>query len=146
MRILRSTEMLHPVLKECVTKIEKEIIAVHNAPMRLFETGRTNERHRSLVEKGKARSLISKHIFNLDNDPPLYSCAIEYVYYDGKWSWNLRDTTVESWYKVFGNLVLDLCPELKWMGNNRKSVNYCCFELRDEIIYENINKYPCVVY
>ena len=69
-----------------------------------------------------------------------------YVFYDEKWSWNLRDSTIMSWYILFGNLVLDLCPELSWRGFNRKNVNYCHFELRQAIIIDNLDKFPCVTF
>ena len=117
----------------------------HNIPIRLFETGRTHERHSILINKGKTKDLASRHLYNLENDPILYSTAIDYVYFDNKWSWNLRDSTIQSWYALFGNLVLDICPELNWGGFNRKSVNYNHFELRREIIINNLELIPCVI-
>ena len=144
MKILRTTEMLHPILNECVSKIQKEEIINYNIPMRLFETGRLHDRHQILIQRGKTKDIMSNHLFKLDNDPPLYATAIDYVYYDGKWSWNLRDSTITAWYILFGNLVLDICPELKWEGMNRKSTNYCHFELRREVMINKLNIYPCV--
>ncbi len=145
MKIQRSTEMLHPILKENIKKIQKEIIDTYNIPIRLFETGRTHSRHQMLLDKGKTKEAISMHLYNLSNTPPLYTTAVDYVVYNGKWSWNLRDSTVSSWYALFGNLVMDICPELIWSGLNRKSVNFCHFELSKESIYSNIEKIPCVV-
>jgi len=113
--------------------------------MRLFETGRDHSRHEILINKGKTKDLISRHLYNLENDPPLYATAIDYVYYDQKWSWNLRDGTTTAWYILFGNLVLDLCPELKWGAYNRKSVNYCHFELRYAVIQSKLDDTPCVM-
>jgi len=144
MKIRRSTDMLHPILTDCVRRINSNIIDVYNIPMRLFETGRDHDRHEMLINKGKTKDLISMHLYNLEHKPPLYSTAVEYVYFDTKWSWNLRDSTINSWYILFGNLVLDVCPELKWFGNNRKSVNYCYFELKQDIIISNLKKFPCV--
>lgn len=145
MQIIRSTNMLHPILLNCLNKIQKNVIDAHSVPMRLFETGRTHERHAQLLSKGKTRDVVSGHLFNLDNDPPLYTTSVEYVYYDGKWSWNLRDSTIQSWYYIFGNLVLDECPELEWGGNNRKQTNYCQFTLRYAIIIDKLGEFPCVV-
>lgn len=145
MKILRSQEMCHPILIGCVEKIQTSILNKHNVPMRLFETGRTHDRHNMLIQRGKAREVMSRHLYNLDNDPPLYATAVDYVFYDKKWSWNLRDSTVQSWYILFGNLVLDECPELQWSGMHRKSVNYCHFELRRDVIIDNIDKIQCVV-
>ena len=143
MKILRTTEMLHPVLIKSVNKIQK-IIDQHNIPMRLFETGRTHKRHSILISKGKARDVISRQRFNLENDPPLYATGLEYVYYDNRWSWNLRDSSIKAWYELFGNLVLDACPELEWGGFNRKSTNYCYFQLRYAILVDNLDSIPCV--
>jgi len=145
MKIIRSTEMVHPILSSCIEKIQKEVIDAHNMPIRLFETGRVHDRHQKLINKGKTKDIISNHLFDLKNDPPLYTTAVDYVYHDGKWSWNLRDSTVQSWYIIFGNLVLDVCPELKWGGFNRKSVNYCHFELYYDILLSNISAIPCVL-
>lgn len=145
MKIKRSTEMLHPVLIECVKKIQKDVIDAHNMPIRLFETGRLHERHKMLISKGRTKDLISGHLYNLENDPPLYSKAVDYVFYDGRWSWNLRDSTITSWYNIFGNSVMDVCPELDWYGVNRKSVNFCHFLLREAVVIENLDEIPCVV-
>ena len=145
MKIQRTTEMLHPILVQCLGRIQKNVIDAHNVPMRLFETGRTHDRHASLINKGKTKDIMSKHLYNLENEPPLYATAVEFVYYDGKWSWNLRDSTISSWYQIFGNLVLDECPELQWSGFSRKSINYCQFQLRYAILVDNLDKTPCVV-
>lgn len=135
--------MLHPVLKDSVHKI-KDIIIEHHIPMKLFETGRDRDRHEMLLNKGKTKDLLSCHLYNLENDPPLYATAVDYVYFDSKWSWNLRDSTTNSWYILFGNLVLDDCPELEWSGLNRKSVNFCHFKLRKEEVISKLHKFPCV--
>jgi len=145
MKIQRNTDALHPIMKVCVRKIQTEIIDTHNIPIRLFETGREHGRHEMLISKGKTKDIISHHLYNLENKPPLYATAIDYVYFDSKWSWNLRDSTTNSWYILFGNLVLDACPELQWSGMNRKSVNYCHFELKREAILEAMKDVPCVI-
>jgi len=98
-----------------------------------------------LINKGKTKDIVSRHLYNLENDPPLYATAIDYVYYDKKWSWNLRDSTTISWYNLFGNLVLDCCPELSWGGFHRKSINYCHFELRYDIVLAKQEEIPCVM-
>jgi len=145
MKIYRNLSVLHPVLAQCVRKIQSSIIDTHNVPMRLFETGRDHERHEMLINRGKTKNIVSRHLYNLENDPPLYATAIDYVHYDKKWSWNLRDGTTTAWYILFANLVLDACPELKWGGSNRKSVNFCHFELSKEIIISKLDEIPCVV-
>ncbi len=145
MKIQRSKEMLHPVIVNCVDLIKRDVLDAHKMPLRLFESGRVHERHNMLIQRGKTKDIMSRHLYNLDHEPPLYATAIDYVFYDKRWSWNLRDSTISSWYILFGNLVLDVCPELKWSGQNRKSVNYCHFELRREIIIDNLDKIPCVV-
>jgi len=142
---MRTTETCHPVLVTCLERIKKEIIDTHKIPMRVFETGRVHDRHEMLIQRGKTKDIFSRHLFNLENDPPLYATAVDYVYYNGKWSWNLRDSTINAWYDLFGNLVLDLCPELEWSGQNRKSRNYCHFQIRCDILVGNLDKYPCVV-
>jgi len=113
--------------------------------MRLFETGRDHDRHEMLVKKGKTKDIVSRHLYNLQNVPPLLTTAVDYVYFDTKWSWNLRDSTVNSWYLTFGNLVLDVCPELQWSGMNRKSVNFCHFEIKRQVLVDNLKNTPCVV-
>ena len=133
MKIIRDLDLLHPILKDNVLKIQKEIIDAHNMPMRVFETGRTKERHEFLLQRGKTKDVISRHRFAVSRIPPIYATAVDFVYYDGKWSWNLRDSTISAWYTLFGNLVVDLCPDLLWYGYNRKSVNLCHFELNKKI-------------
>lgn len=145
MKIVRTTEATHPILVNCINRIQKNIIDLHSIPIRVFETERDHERHNILIKKGKTRNIVSRHLFNLDNDPPLYNTAVDYVYYDEKWSWNLRNNTIKSWYVLFGNLVLDLCPELDWAGLDRKSVNYCHFQLKENIIFNNLDGCPCVL-
>jgi len=145
MKILRSLDMLHPVLTSCVSRIQNEVINKHNIPIRLFETGREHDRHQTLLQRSKTQDVYSRHLFDLENDPPLYATAVDYVYYDKRWSWNLRDQTITSWYILFGNLVLDTCPELTWGGKNRKSTNFNHFALRDGVIAEFMDKYPCTV-
>lgn len=145
MKILRTTEMLHPTLLGCVSRIQKEVVLKHSVPIKLFETGRTHERHSTLIQRGKTRDIVSRHLFNLENDPPLYTTAVDFVYFDDKWSWNLRDGSVMAWYTLFGNLVLDTCPELTWGGIDRKSINYCHFQLKESVVRANFDKFPCVV-
>ncbi|MCP4370029.1 MAG: M15 family metallopeptidase [Deltaproteobacteria bacterium] len=145
MKIQRSLDNLHPIMAECVRKIQRDVIDAHNIPIRLFETGREHDRHEMLVSKGKTKDIISHHLYNLKNDPPLYATAVDYVYFDSKWSWNLRDATTNSWYILFGNLVLDACPELQWSGMNRKSVNYCHFEIKRRVLLEAMKDVPCVI-
>jgi len=145
MKIQRSLENTHPIMVGCVKKIQKDVIDAHNIPVRLFETGREHERHKMLISKGKTKDIISHHLYNLDNDPPLYATAVDYVFFDSKWSWNLRDLTTNSWYILFGNLVLDACPELQWSGMNRKSVNFCHFELKRATLISHMKEYPCVI-
>ena len=145
MKVQRDLSVAHPVLVKCLNKIQSDVINEHNIPIRLFEVGRTPERHDFLVTKGKTKDIISGHLYDLKNNPPLYATAVDYVYFDNKWSWNLRDSTVNAWYVLFGNLVLDLCPELQWSGYNRKSVNYCHFQLKNEVMIKHLREIPCVV-
>jgi len=145
MKVLRNIDILHPLLIKSVKIIQSEIIDKHNFPIRLFETGRNHDRHELLIKKGKTKDPISGHLYNLVHIPPLYPTAVDYVYYDSKWSWNLRDSTIKSWYNLFGNLVLDLCPELQWSGENRKAVNLCHFALKRDSIIAHLDYIPCVV-
>lgn len=139
--------LLHPILREICLRIQSDVIIKHNMPIRLFETGRSQERHQHLLNKGRTTNIYSKHLYNLkDESNMLYAAAVDFVFYDKKWSWNLRDQTVFSWYFVFGNTVLDNFPQLEWHGTSRKSVNYTHFQLRDEIIVEHMDKYPCVLH
>lgn len=145
MQVHTNLEYTHPLLTEAIQKINNEVIAGHKMPFKVFETSREHDRHRVLMMKGKTRNPISRHLFNLENDPPLYCTAVDYVFYDGKWSWNIRNSTIQSWYVLFGNLVLDKCPELDWGGANRSSVNYCHFQLKEGIVINNLDKIPCVI-
>lgn len=145
MKTDRSLKNVHPILVRAVRTIQADVIDTHKMPMRLFETSRSKERHKMLVSKGKTKNIISSHLYDLEHNPPLYSTALKYVYFDTKWSWNLRDSTINAWYILFGNLVLDTCPELQWSGLDRKAVNFCHFELRQEIVLKNLKEYPCVV-
>lgn len=144
MKVSRDFEPLHPLLIKSTREIQK-IINSHNMPFKLFETGRTKQRHQGLISKGREIHLLSRHLYNLENDPKLYTTALSYVYYDGKWSWNIRNASIRQWYKLFGNLVLEICPELEWGGYDRESTNYTYFQLKRSVIVENIDKFPCVV-
>lgn len=144
MKINRHLDHVHPVLADVANRIERDVIQKHCAPFKLFETSRDNERHTTLLQRGKTKDVVSMHLFNLENDPPLYCTALDYVYYVNKWSWNMRDATVIAWYELFGNLVLDACPELIWGGMSRKSKNYNHFELRQSVIFDNMAQIPCV--
>lgn len=139
-------EFLHPLLKEACIRIQTEVIRRHDMPFKLFETGRTAERHNHLLNKGRTQDIFSHHLYNLESTPVLYAIAVDYVYYDGKWSWNLRDKTIQAWYELFGNLVLDVCPELTWNAYNRKRSNYNHFELRNDYIEDQFDKYPCILH
>lgn len=145
MQVIKDFTYAHPALREANSKIQEHIISKYNAPFRLFETSRDHARHQILLSKGRTKDIISRHLYNVDNDPPLYCTAMDYVYFTGQWSWNLRNSIIFNWYVLFGNLVLDVCPELWWEGLNRKSTNYNHFELRREVIIDNIDEYPCVV-
>jgi hypothetical protein len=145
MQIHRHLEYTHPLINSVIERIEISIIQAHNVPFRLFETSREHARHDILLKKGKTKDIMSAHLYNIENEPPLYCTAFDYVYYDGRWSWNLRDSTVAAWYILFGNLVLDICPELIWKGSHRKNVNYTHFELRSSVIFDNIDKIPCTM-
>ena len=145
MKVLRDMSVVHPLLVAATGKIQKEVIDAYNIPFRLFETGRTHGRQQALLSKGRTKDVISRHLYNLGNDPALFCTAVDYVYYDGKWSWNLRDNTIAQWYSLFGNLVLDACPEIEWGGNQRKNVNYTHFQLRRAVIVDSIDKFNCVV-
>ena len=144
-KVIRDTSMLHPLLVLSLRKIKRDVIDKYKMPFALFETGRTHERQQMLISKGRTHAPVSKHVFNLESTPPLYAIAADIVYFDGRWSWNIRDTSIKSWYILLGNISLDVCPELKWGGMNRKSTNYTHFELRELIIRQNLDKYPCIL-
>lgn len=145
MKVNRDTEFSHPLLIRSINKIEVEIIQKYNFPFKRFETSRNQERHQQLLNKGKTRDPVSMHLYDFSSDPPKYSTAVDYVHYDGKWSWNLRDSTISAWYILFGNLVLDCCSELYWAGTYRRSVNLTHFELRQSVIFDSIDEIPCVI-
>jgi len=136
---------LHPILLPVLARIKQEVIIRHNVPMRIFETGREHDRHDALIKKGKTKDIISRHLYNMENDPPLYATAVDYVHFEGKWSWNLRDSSISAWYALFGNLVLDICPELEWAGFNRKGVNFCHFQLKESVIVNSFDTIPSVI-
>ena len=146
MNIQRDFNTLHPLLLNNVKKIAK-IITDYNLPMKLFETGRSHDRHQWLLDTGKIKDPMQGigHLHNLKMDPPLYTTSVVYVYFDNNWSWNLRDITIAAWYNLFGNLVLDKCPELEWGGANRKSQDLTLFSLKSSVIYDNLDKYPCTL-
>jgi len=143
MKVCRSYEAVHPLLVSIHKRIQKDVIDAYSMPFRLFETSRDNARHQDLLNKGRTKDLLSGHLFNIENDPPHYAVALDYVYYDKKWSWNIRNATVRQWYKLFGHLVLDACPELTWGGMDRNSTNYNHFQLRQSVVIDNLDEYPC---
>lgn len=145
MRVIKDLNMVHPVLRKVQGRIQEQVISKYNAPFRLFETGREHERHQSLISKGRTKDVMCRHLFDLENDPPLYATAVDYVYFGSEWSWNLRNAVTYHWYTLFGQLVLAACPELEWAGLNRRCTNYNHFQLRMEVIVDHIDIFPCVV-
>ena len=137
--------MVHPLLQAAHSKIQEQVISKHNAPFRLFETGRDHARHQTLIMKGRTKDVLSRHLYDLENDPPLYCTALDYVYFGTEWSWNLRNAVTFHWYTLFGQMVLNVCPELEWAGLNRKCTNFNHFTLRRDIIIDNIDTISCVV-
>jgi hypothetical protein len=130
-RPYRAVNVLHPVLQKIVPVIQREIIDPHNIPMRIFETGRTVARQQELVTKKKARTLVSRYIYDLGCSPALYSSAISYVFYDTSWSWNIRNLLIRRWFELFGELVMDqFSDRLEWGGYWRRHVDYTYFQVR----------------
>ena len=58
MKVIKTTEMLHPILIKVVDRIQAEVINKYNAPIRLFETGREHERQQAMVYKGATHNLL----------------------------------------------------------------------------------------
>lgn len=133
-RPCRSVNVLHPVLQGVVPVVQREIIDLHNIPMRLFETGRTLARQQELVGKKKERTLVSRYLYDLDRTPPLYSTAVGYVFYDEGWSWNIRNLLIRRWFELFGELVMDrFADRLEWGGYWRRYVDYTYFQLKRSV-------------
>ena len=131
--VLRDLDYLHPLLRDEVKRIQREVIDRHKAPFRVFETARTTERQMDLIAKRKQRTLVTRYLMDMDSDPVIYSTAVNYVYYTSRWSWDLRDMTVKRWYQLFGELVLDLCPNLEWAGYWRSNIDYTNFQLKQAV-------------
>lgn len=130
-RPCRDTNVLHPVLQRIIPVIQRDIIDLHNIPMRIFETGRTVVRQQELVNKKKTRTLVSRYLYNLACSPPLYSSAISYVFYDTSWSWNVRNLLIRRWFELFGELVMDrFSDRLEWGGYWRRYVDYTYFQVK----------------
>lgn len=131
--VLRDQEYLHPTLREEVKRIQREVIERHRAPFRIFETARTAERQMDLIKKRKQRTLVTRYLMDLNSAPPIYSTAVNYVYYTSRWSWDLRDMKIKRWYQLFGELVLDLCPKLEWAGYWRSNIDYTNFQIKQAV-------------
>jgi hypothetical protein len=86
-----------------------------------------------LIAKRKQRTLVTRYLVDLDSDPQIFSTAVNYVYYTSRWSWDLRDMTVKRWYQLFGELVMDLCPNIEWAGYWRSNVDYTNFQLKQAV-------------
>jgi hypothetical protein len=132
-KVHRELKLLHPILQKYALSIQRELLDNYNMPFRLFETGRSFARQTKLVEAGQANSMMSLHFYNLEVDPPVFARAMSYVYYDGRWSWNIRDIRIRRWMQLFGELVLDLCPGLEWGGYYRIRQDYTYFQLLDQV-------------
>lgn len=130
-KILRDKKYLHPKLAQAVTVIERELIERHQMPFRLFETGRSLMRQKYLVDRGLDNSMGSAHL--IEKGVLEVTGAVDFVFFENAWSWNLRNQTVLRWYQLFGELVVNLCPELWWAGHSRMYIDYTHFELRREI-------------
>ncbi len=127
-KIIRSLDVLHPDLRRAVQDVQANIIAKHRMPIKLFETGRTKERHEMLMKRGLAQDPISRHRFNLEAG--VFATAVSFVYYeDGRWSWNIRNVKVKRWLQLFGEMVLDRCNNVNWRGYDRERTDYTKYEL-----------------
>ncbi len=137
-QVIRDLDSLHPLLREEVRRIQREVIDQHRAPFRVFETARSAERQMSLVEKRKTRQLVTRYICDLNSDPVIHSTAVNFVYFQSKggWSWDVRNQTVKRWYQLFGELVLDLCPVLEWGGTWRTNTDYNHFQIKQLVCDE----------
>ncbi len=133
-QVLRDVELLHPVLREHVRRIQHEIVERHSMPFKLFETGRTRERQADLVEKRRARTLVSQQFFDLEREPAMYATGFNLVHFSRRWSWDVRNRTILSWYQLLGELVLDLVPDLEWAGYWRSCSDYTYFQLRRSVL------------
>jgi len=133
-QVLRDVELLHPILRGHIEHIQHEVIERHSMPFRLFETGRTRERQADLVEKRRARTLVSRQFFDLDREPALYSTGFNLVHFSRRWSWDVRNRTIVAWYQILGELVLDLVSDLEWAGYWRSCSDYTFFQLRHSVL------------
>lgn len=136
-QIIRETDYLHPLMRAAVQTIQRDVIERHRLPFRLFETARTPARQLSLYNKRKVRTLASYFYFDLKGDPVIHSTAVCFVHFTDRWSWDIRTRTTKRWYELFGELVLDACPDLDWAGNWRSNIDYTHFQLKQAVRLEH---------
>lgn len=114
-------------------EVINNLIEEHEMPFHVFETGRTIERQKLLVEQRKERALITDLYFSLDK-PIKLSTAIKIVYYKDHWSWDIRNSTIKAWYLLLGELTLDSTNDIGWGGTWRKHQDYTHFYVLPDLI------------
>ena len=98
--IIRDPNELNVLTRQLWEK-QEGLIIVYNLPLRLFETKRTLDRQKELVENGASRTLNSKHLTGDAWDVALWK--------KGGWSW--EDI---FFFQVLGILTHNLISGLKW--------------------------------
>lgn len=84
-----------------------DLIHLHNLPMRVYETVRSEKRQLELYSKGASKTLNSRHLLGESIDVVCYI--------DGKWSWDIKH---HHYYEFLGALVLaQMGDKVTWGGS-----------------------------
>lgn len=123
--ILRDLNLLDPDFLKIV-KLILEDCKGHNLPFEAFETGRTADRQKALVQGGFSRTLKSKHLVTYDNagnliQPALAADLVLHYNHGGQmvWSWGQIEDNAKvdiSMYYMMGELVKNRYSTIKRKG------------------------------
>jgi len=117
MAVNNSLSDLLPDMKQRVMNVI-DFLNIHNIPLKLYETRRTGERQKELVEKGYSKTLKSKHLTG--------EAADFVVNIDGKWSWDYE--RYKLCYTLYGEIAKYF--GLEWGGDWRTFKDYPHIQLR----------------
>lgn len=122
-KIERHQNLLCDEMLELYQRIMDEVVVYHRLPFKLFETLRSPERQRYLVDSGFSKTMHSRHLPNSTGKSEAFDLVL---FIDNKWTW-----TPLHFYDFLGKSVLEkFGNKITWGGNFKNFYDGCHFELK----------------